>query len=445
MAGELYDDLDELAVLDGQGVVAAFRSFVLWADSVQEAGEKAISAGVNQYDVRQILELGNPEWEKIYRWALGPVDQVRIQNKAQRLISFESNERKKELWPFAAKLISEIYEQFDQFTSALGKGHLEAYEADTGNNIPREIWCAGGYWLDVLNGEIGRGGGDVPIEICYKSSTLRVQASVAIDLVEMSGPIGEVYRRVVLNSPDVLRCHLEAIAKSKGFSLPQLDGSRFGMSSSEHHTYWPAASGKEFRIWETPCAPPGQPGSKGFEHIKRFYRTLSVRHTEFFNLLISGSVRATGEREAGGAGEVPSGLWTDSDIRFHAVSNRIGRKVLSEDGLNVIVLWRGVNLEPTEGKGTKDHILEESGSKEPGNSLKSKTGRNPKYAWEEAFKEVVLMLGRYGHPETGSALADMYLTAFEKLRGEVPNKGQVEKHLRENYQWLWDHVKKKSD
>lgn len=247
----------------------------------------------------------------------------------------------------------------------------------------------------------------------------------------------EAFQRYILNNSEVLRHSAEFGALSENYDKIAKTGTIY-----DRGVFWHLVDGPTERLdrlvnsvsvyeWEqgpsdgiilgNPIIPKGPV-------VDRFACALDSAFKRLIRPLSNGALVAKdGESER----ELPKTLFKGVDYWIDISNGNLGRGdevVFRSLFLNV----PGLETEP------------EDPSADAKAKAKSKGGRPSEYAWDMAFEELVIKLGEEGLPDTGSALADWYLDAFETLKGRAPNKDQAEKHLRANYKRVWSHVKKKA-
>ncbi|CTQ56847.1 hypothetical protein LP7551_05411 [Roseibium album] len=170
------------------------------------------------------------------------------------------------------------------------------------------------------------------------------------------------------------------------------------------------------------------------DEFRLAFEAVFRRYNQLVNHLRAGRITAVGNATTGSPiEEIDRIYWESNELRIHVMESQLVERRNGQwhPKIEAIRLWLSTDARDSDDRNPQ--LMQDT---------KSKGGRNPTYAWDEAFQRLVIILGNEGHPETGAELARMYLRAIEELGGLIPDEEQAQARLRHFHPMLWSHVKK---
>ncbi|WP_109316737.1 hypothetical protein [Pseudovibrio ascidiaceicola] len=249
----------------------------------------------------------------------------------------------------------------------------------------------------------------------------------------------DAFENYVCQSPEVLRAIHRVTKIAEGFH-PTFH-SISGYCRYKKHPYWGMnVSPKKLSFEFTRAIPSryrvingtrrlirnGRP--TGSKEVREYYHAVFERYASLVGLLATGNLVAKGrEKPLAEEAAIPESLWSSSNSRIGVLSNNFIR--VNQHGWTLVA------------EGVRIYVPSKNDSKDQLAKRRCNEGRPRKYLWDEAYDELVLILGTKGLPEKGTELVTMYLECFENMRGAyVPDEQQARKWLAKNKKTLWDTV-----
>ncbi|PHP64821.1 hypothetical protein CSC94_22345 [Zhengella mangrovi] len=294
---------------------------------------------------------------------------------------------------------------------------------DTGErkSIDPGYWSTSTYRFNTRSHELLRANRKDRVA-AFRLVRVFLPASQRIDPGAMHGPLGEVFRELVLRDPGVRRLQPLALGSVDGPDLAGIEGQP-----------WPI-SPERLSDGKNACPEPLQVAADN-PYRSDLSSALSERMDGFLAPLRTGQVTAQGQSTGkSGPEQIPPATWDNDDTWIDPVNHRVGLLTNHKNSTSIQWLWESVSLEPEDARSI---AAEADGA----GKARSKGGRPTKYPWEEAMERLTIRLGDQGHPESGAELARMLINCMEEARcAKLPSEDQASTWLKNHRLSLWNHV-----